>query len=137
MDSTEEPIQFLSLADVEMIHADELETFGGAAGYVDRNVVEMAVASPQAAMFGKYLNEDIAGMAAAYLFAFARSQGFRDGNKRTAAVCATTFLNINGYDLQTDSEGLYGLTTAVAKGTVSKDTAADWIRSRIAPVPHE
>ena len=92
-------IIFLSIDDVLEIHRRQLDLYGGMEGFNDRNIVESATAQPQASMFGQFLHEDIAEMAAAYLFHFAASQGFTDGNKRAAAGCATIFLGRNGYEL--------------------------------------
>jgi death-on-curing protein len=90
-------IEFLSFEDLMGIHSDQLARYGGSDGFIDRNVVESALAQPQASMFGDYLHTDLAEMAAAYVFHFAASQGFVDGNKRTAAVCAGVFVARNGY----------------------------------------
>jgi death-on-curing protein len=128
-------IEFLSLDDVLAIHADQLARYGGRAGFVDRNVVEGVTAAPQATMFGSYLNEDIAAMAAAYLFSFAASQGFTDGNKRTAAACAIEFLLRNGYDLNVTNDQLYETTMSVANHQLDKDGVADWIRENLESIP--
>jgi death-on-curing protein len=92
-------IDFLTEADVFAIHSDQLKRHGGREGVIDKNTVLSATGSAQAHMFGRFLNEDIAEMAASYLFGFAASQGFVDGNKRTGAACATEFLARNGYQL--------------------------------------
>ena len=127
-------ITFLSFDDVLLIHADQLERYGGLEGFIDRNIVESAVAQPKASMFGRYLHEDVAEMAAAYLFHFAAAQGFVDGNKRTAAACATIFLERNGYELGCSADQLYDLTMAVANRQMDKEAAGDWIRERLLPI---
>ena len=87
-------IVFLSWEIVMDIHRRSLEAYGGQDGFIDRGVVESAIAQPRQTMFGEYLHEDVAHMAAAYLFHIATTQGFLDGNKRTAVVCALTFLEL-------------------------------------------
>ena len=82
-----------------------------------------------------WLHTDITEMAAAYLFHFAAAQGFSDGNKRTGAACATEFPVRNGYDLDCGSNELYELTMHVANHTMSKDEIADWIATRLVPIP--
>jgi death on curing protein len=96
--------------------------------------VESATFAPQASMFGKFLNEDIAEMAAAYLFGFVASQGFVDGNKRTGAACAVTFLGHNGYLLTCTDDELYDTTMAVANRQMGKQDLADWIAEHLAPL---
>ena len=127
-------ITFLSFDDVLEIHQRQLALYGGQDGFIDRNVVESAAAQAQASMFGEYLHEDVAEMAAAYLFHFAAAQGFLDGNKRTAAGCATVFLGRNGYELDCTDDELYEMTIAVATSRAGKGEAGDWIRDRLVAV---
>lgn len=127
-------IDFLTLEDVLEIHARQLELYGGMEGILDRGVVESAAAAPQASMFGEYLNADIAEMAAAYLFSFAASQGFVDGNKRTGAACAITFLGHNGYRLDCSDDDLYEATMRIANRQISKGDLADWIAEHLDPL---
>lgn len=77
------------------IHAAQIERYGGLHGMLDPNVVHSAL--------GRAINRrayddacDMADLAAVYLIAFAGSQGFNDGNKRTGVACALVFLAING-----------------------------------------
>lgn len=126
---------FLTLEDVLDIHARQLECYGGAGGILDMSLIESATAAPQATMFGEFLNEDLPTMAAAYLQGFSQSQGFRDGNKRTAAECCVVFLAKNGYLLDCEPLELYELTMAMAKREITKDETADWIADHLTPMP--
>jgi death-on-curing protein len=126
-------ITFLTIDDLLELHSDQLARYGGMDGILDRNVVESALAQPQATMFGEFLHTDIAEMAAPYLFHFAAAQGFVDGNKRTAAVAAAVFLARNGYRLNCADDELYDVTIAVANNTLQKPSIGDWIRERIVP----
>lgn len=128
-------IEFLTLDDLLFIHSDQLARYGGSDGFIDRGVVESALAQPQASMFGEFLHRDIAEMAGAYLFHFAASQGFMDGNKRTAAVTAVVFLSRNGYRLNCSDDELYDLAMRVANKQMEKPAIADWIRERLIPQP--
>jgi death-on-curing protein len=129
-----EPIEFLSFEDVIDLHAEQLARYGGREGFVDENVVRSAVAMPQATMFGNYLHEDIAEMAAAYLFHFAAAQGFSDGNKRTALASSVEFLARNGYTLNCSDLDVYEMTLRVANHQMEKPEIADWIRDRLEPI---
>src|SRR5688572_26984094 len=108
-------IDFLSLEDVLDIHARVLAKYGGGDGIIDPNVIASAVAQPSLTMFGRYLHEDITHMAAAYLWHLASQQGFRDGNKRTAAVATVEFLSRNGYRLTATDWELYLTTQSVSQ----------------------
>lgn len=126
-------IRFLTFEVVLEIHADQLDHYGGAEGIVDEGVVRAVTGAAAQTFGGQYLNQDLAAMAATYLYSFAASQGFADGNKRAAVGCTFEFLAINGYDLDCSSEELYDLTMRVANNLLSKDGAAEWIRDRMVP----
>lgn len=111
------------------LHAQQIERYGGAHGILDENVVLSALARP--------LNRhayaaaaDLADLAAAYLVGFARSQGFRDGNKRTGLAVALVFLALNGVALHVPPPELYALTMSVATDKVEEPTVAAYIRTR-------
>jgi death-on-curing protein len=127
-------IIFLTWEEVEILHRRQLELFGGLDGFIDRGVVESAIAQPKQTMFGEYLHDDIAHMAAAYLFHLATTQGFMDGNKRIALACALTFLERNGFEVMADEVELYDLAMSVANNRVGKAELADWFRERIEPL---
>ncbi|HEX8911969.1 MAG TPA: type II toxin-antitoxin system death-on-curing family toxin [Humisphaera sp.] len=129
-------IEFLTFQDVLDIHADQLARHGGRDGFIDRTVVESAVFQPGQMFGGQYLHEDIAEMAAAYLYHLSASQGFVDGNKRTAAASATEFLARDGYYLaDCPWEELYDVTMRVATSHMDKSRAAAWFREKLAPLP--
>lgn len=97
------------------IHSQQVERYGGLHGVLDHNVILSALARP-ANRWAYDEAADWADLAAAYLVGFARTQGFNDGNKRTALACALVFLAINGVEPEFPAEELYALTMAVANG---------------------
>ena len=121
-------VEFLSVADVEAIHALHLAAHGGSAGVRDRNLLDSAVAQPAATFGGEYLHEDLFAMAAAYLFHLAKNHPFVDGNKRAALAAALTFLDINGIAIDLPTPRLYDATMAVAEGKLGKDELAGMFR---------
>lgn len=112
------------------IHAQQIERYGGAHGILDKNVVLSALARPLHRW--SYENDpDLADLAAAYLVGFARSQGFADGNKRTALACALVFLALNSHPLHVPPPELYALTMRVATGEADDELVAKYLRERI------
>jgi len=85
-------VDFLELPDVLMVHADQIQRYGGETGVRDLGLLESAVAQPRAAFGGEYLHQDLFGMAAAYLFHIVCNHPFVDGNKRVGLVAARPFL---------------------------------------------
>lgn len=118
-----------------VFHAQQIERYGGSHGVLDENVVLSALARP----INRWAYEgtvDLADLAAVYLVAFAGTQGFNDGNKRTGLACALVFLELNGVSLEADPNELYDLTLAVATSQVDDKYVAAWLRQRI-PVDGE
>jgi death on curing protein len=130
-----EEIFFLTFEQVEAIHRDQLDRFGGQDGYRNRHLIESAVDAPRQTMFGNRLYEDIAAMASVYLFQIGESQGFTDGNKRTGVAACVTFLTMNGYELDCEDLELYDLAIATATGKAIREDVADWLRDHATRVP--
>jgi death on curing protein len=123
---------WVALAVAEAAHAEQLAEHGGGAGVRDAGLLESAMARPlNLAVYG---DPDAAALAAAYGFGIARNHPFADGNKRTAAVVAETFLVLNGYMLTASDAELVVAMLALAAGELSEDELADWFRGHIAPI---
>jgi len=115
-----EPI-FLTLDEVQEMHEQQIELYGGSHGVRDLGALESAVATPQATFGGEFLHPTIASMAAAYLFHITQNHPFLDGNKRTGANSAITFLLMNDFEPTFDEDALVNLVLGVAQGQISKD----------------
>lgn len=123
--------RFLGVDDVVAIHADTIEHEGGLGGVRDPGLLESAVMMPQQRFGGQLLHEDLAAMAAAYLFHISQNHPFHDGNKRAAAMSALVFLDVNGVSNLPDPVNLETTTLSVASGTMDKHDLTEWFRSQI------
>jgi len=112
------------------IHAQQVERFGGAHGVLDHNVVLSALARPRQ-RWSYDESADLADLAGAYLVGFARSQGFRDGNKRTGLATALVFLALNGAALHVNGTELYAITMAVATNQAGDPEVTAYLRGRL------
>lgn len=121
-------IDFLAVQDVLSLHADQVDLYGGEHGVRDVGLLESAVAQPQATFDSEYLHKDLFEMAAAYMFHIVQNHPFLDGNKRTGAVAALVFLDINGTEIDAPKGTLYDLTIAVATGQADKARIAEFFR---------
>lgn len=129
---TDDEPQWLTESVLLAIHARQIERYGGRHGAVDENVLRSALARP-IHQFAYLKDADLADFAAAYLVGFARSQGFHDGNKRTAVACALVFLWLNGYALHVPAPELYALTMHAATDRADDRTVAAYLRGRMTP----
>jgi death-on-curing protein len=111
---------FLTVEDVEDIHAESLRRFGGSDGLRDRGLLESAAATPQAGFGGEYLHPTLLDMAAAYAFHLAENQPFVDGNKRMALGSALVFLQLNGLEVDDPDERLYDAMIGIARHALDK-----------------
>lgn len=115
-----QPVAFLSVNDVLLIHARVIEEFGGDSGLRDRGLLQAAVAMPQSTFGGNDLHPGPAGKAGAYHFHLCANHPFIDGNKRVAVAAAEVFLLINGHELSVSDDEIEELTMGVATGQFSK-----------------
>ena len=119
---------FLNLEDVLSLHADQVALYGGDYGVRDMGLLESAVAQPQATFGGEFLHKDLFEMAAAYLFHVVQNHPFLDGNKRTGAVAALVFLDLNGVEINAPKGSVYDLTMSAATGQAGKTQIAEFFR---------
>ena len=115
------------------IHAEVLAVHGGSPGLRSRELLESAVAAPQATMMGQTMITDPIEIAAAYLFYLCSNHAFVDGNKRVALATCLVFLAENS--LLTNEElsvdDWENLTLAVAAGVLSRDEVTDKLRQLV------
>jgi death on curing protein len=125
-------IDFLSLDDVLLAHLDQVRRYGGDPAVRDVGLLESALAQPQATFGGEWLHPFPFEMGAAYLFHIVRNHPFMDGNKRTGAVAALLFLDLNGLEIVAPKGAFYDITLAVANGTAGKEEVTTFLRGHAA-----
>lgn len=119
---------FLTLDEVIEIHRDMIERYGGSTGIRDQGLLESAVAMPQAGFGDQYLHSSLFEMAAAYLFHIVKNHPFVDGNKRTGAMAAFTYLKLNNVTLNARESKFERVVREVAEGAMGKEKIAEFFR---------
>jgi death-on-curing protein len=113
-----------TLDDVLAIHEIQLKIYGGSPGIRDMGLVEMGLFRPQTGYYKDLLEE-----AAALWESFMQNHPFIDGNKRTAFEIMHVFLQVNGFDLTSESSDIesfiYGLFD---QGEVNFKSLDAWLR---------
>jgi death-on-curing protein len=110
---------------VQAIHSMLLAEHGGDAGIRDGTLLESALARPKQ----KYTYQpdtSIFALAAAYSFGIAKNHPFIDGNKRTAFVAGTLFLEINGFKLHAPEPDAAITFEKLASGQLEEIELAGW-----------
>ena len=115
------------------IHEEVLKAHGGGPGLRSRELLESAVAAPQATMMGAPMISEPLEIAAAYLFYLCSNHAFVDGNKRVALATCLVFLSENELlpteDL--DADAWENLTLAVASGALARDEVTAMLRELV------
>ncbi len=128
MNATPENCFHLTVEIFRKIHAEAIAKFGGSDGVRELALLESAVAAPQASFGGRSPYQDIAEVAAAYLFYLCKNHPFVDGNKRAALGAGIVFLRLNGIKPKPDGPEWEALTLAVASSAIDRDEATRRLR---------
>ncbi|HEX3500491.1 MAG TPA: type II toxin-antitoxin system death-on-curing family toxin [Stellaceae bacterium] len=111
------------------IHDLQIAEHGGPDGLRDMALLESALARPHQLL--AYGTPDIATLAACYAGGISRNHPCVDGNKRAAWLLATTFLDLNGYDVEADMADALQAMLSLAAGTLAEEDFAAWLRERL------
>lgn len=95
----------------------------------DIDLLLAAEQRPQASAFGQDAYPTLAEKAGALLHSLARNHPFKDGNKRTATVCAVFMLEVNGQQPIWDAAEALALILDMAAGRADVDEWAAWLRT--------
>jgi death-on-curing protein len=125
-----EPV-FLAREQIDEIHRDQIDEFGGMNGLRDEGALESAIAQPLNVHF--YGDGDVYEIGGAYAYHIAESQAYFDGNKRTGIQAALDFLEINGVDTAGLPElAAYNAMIAVANHQMDRMGLARFFRETLA-----
>ena len=120
---------YLTLADVLDIHADQIAVYGGAAGLRDPGQLEAALFRPQSGYYA-----DVIAEAAALWESLSQNHPFLDGNKRTAFAATFTFLAINGVNLTAEADEAWAfLSRLYDRNEFAFDALNAWLRDHTEP----
>jgi death on curing protein len=118
---------YLTLAEVLAIHADQIERYGGGQGVRDYGLLEAALYRPQTGYYTDLIEE-----AAALWESLAQNHPFIDGNKRTAFAATYTFLAINGARLTAGAQETYVFVAGLcAANQFNLDKLVPWLRDHV------
>lgn len=118
-------MEYVTLGQVMRINANVLMGYHRVR---DPDLLESAVARPQASAFGQDAYPTVYEKAAALLHSLVLNHPFRDGNKRTATLAMLLFLRMNGIEKNWLDENAYWFVLAVANGKRTVTQAAAWLR---------
>ena len=123
-------IKTLTLNEVIKIHDDILNTSGGLEGVSLNKSLESALNRAETHSFYEDIT-DIFEIAAIYCISIAQGHLFNDGNKRTAFSILYNFLEINGYELEANSDDIVNIMLKIAEKKITKDELVSWIKGNV------
>ena len=110
-----------------------IQQSGGAVGLRDEGLLESAVYRPQASFGGHDLYPDLFSKVAALGHSIVRNHPFLDGNKRVGFEAMRLMLRFNGHDLHASADHKYEFVMEVAKGALTEQGVADWLKQHSRP----
>ena len=118
---------YLTVAEVLAMHADQIDRYGGSHGVRDPGLLEAALFRPQTGYYADLIEE-----AAALWESMSQNHPFIDGNKRTAFAATYTFLAINGARLTADAQETEDFVLGLYEGNqFSFDKLVPWLRAHV------
>ena len=118
---------YLTVAEVLAMQADQIERYGGSHGVRDAGLLEAALFRSQTGYYADLIEE-----AAALWESMSQNHPFIDGNKRTAFAAAYTFLAINGPRLTADAQETYDFVAELYEANqFSFDKLVPWLREHV------
>jgi death on curing protein len=127
-------IEYLDVGDVVEMHEILLQRYGGASGGGHRGISYDGVEAAVEAVRNSYY-DDLPMLAAAYAVYIVQGHVFLDGNKRTAAAAATTFLQLNGIEVDLTNQEIFEImfiTQERAEAGERTDNLIAWVAAELA-----
>jgi len=125
--------EYLQAEDVIVIHEYAIKRYGGLPGLNPKEGMHCVKAKcylPQQSFSGEDPYPTIAEKAAVYMYYFTIGHCFLDGNKRIGYLTASTFLNLNGYEIVVSDEELYRMSMSIGndKARASLEEVVHWMK---------
>src|SRR4029077_19230628 len=122
---------YLTVAEVLAMHADQIERYGGSHGIRDRGSLEAALFRPQTGYYTDLIEES-----AALWESLSQNHAFIDGNKRTAFAAMYTVLAINGTRYTAGAAETFNFVDALYENNqFGFDQLMPWLRHVVAQPP--
>jgi death-on-curing protein len=122
-------VEYLTPAEVLLLHARLIQRTGGSGGVRDMGLLESALGRPQATFDPRDLHHGLWRKAAALTRSLVRDHPFVDGNKRTALAATAIFLELNGYSLTAGNQEVLVFTRQVVAGAMELAGLAAWLEA--------
>ena len=93
------------------------------------SALELALELPKKCLYGQELYPDLFEKAAVLMRELIKGHPFEAANKRTGYMAALTFLDENGYNLESNVEDAVSITIGIAMDKTDVEVVAEWLRN--------
>lgn len=105
--------------------------YGGAPGIRDIALIESAIARPFSGYYREFVRK-----AAALVHSLALNHGFVDGNKRTALIVLSLFIERSGRRFEAESDDelnieIENVILRIVEHNIDFESLVDWMKSRV------
>lgn len=126
----------ISLKEVEAIHKQLIDTFGGSHGIRDFAALDSALSRPFQTFDNQELHVTPVEKAASLIESILINHPFVDGNKRTGYVLMRLFLLNNGLDINASQEEKYSFVIGIATGHIKFEALVQWLNRHVIKTSH-
>jgi death-on-curing protein len=117
-------MRYLTLEEILVLHAYQIDNYGGNPNVRDIKLLESAILRPQTSFTGKDIYNTVHLKAAALAVGIIQNHPFIDGNKRTGIHAMLVFLELNEVNIVIRAMDLVKLANDIAtKNTTVKQVA--------------
>lgn len=124
---------YLTVEQVEILHAEVIAFAGGSDGLRDRGLLESAVNRAENRAYYDQ-NASLASIAASLGLGLIKNHAFIDGNKRVGLAAFVAFLKLNGHTLSCSAEEEIEMVQKAAASEINEAEWTAWVESVVAAV---
>lgn len=100
----------------------------------DVGLLNSSLVRPRTSVFGEDAYPDLPTKIAALMHSVIKNHPLIDGNKRPAWILMSTFMQLNGFQHNMDTEIGFDLTLGIAENRYTLDQAAEIISRHLVPL---
>jgi len=124
---------YLTVAEAIEMHRQLIDEFGGMHGLRDRGLLEAAIFRPQNGYYDDLIHE-----AAALMESLGTNHAFLDGNKRISLAATDTFLRVNSFYLELETQAAHKfITESLSRREFRVHQLRVWLTAHIRPLEQD
>ena len=124
-------MRYITIGEVLGIYKRVMQETGGLVGIRDLGALESAIAQPYMTFGGNELYPSLVEKAAALGFSLIQNHPFTDGNKRTGHAVMESFLGLNDYEINANTDEQVEIILSLASDKLNRNEFTEWLSKHI------